>query len=167
MARVMANKRKLMVILVGNIGSGKSTLTKKLIKRGFVVVARDSFRYSLGAGEYLYDQQTEPVIWATEGYMIRALCMGGIKLVVDEVGITKHMRSRYLDIAKSTGYKVVIIELPRMSRNKCVARRMHNPHGQADQKLWEAVWDKFNAKYEAPTQDEGKIIHLSEEDVNG
>ncbi len=32
---------------------------------------------------------------------------------------------------------------------------MNNPHQQDDRKLWENIWDGFNAKYQSPTKKEG------------
>ncbi len=52
-------------------------------------------------------------------------------------------------------YTITIIEMPRYSKRKCVNRRMKDPHGTPDKKVWEDVWDEFNKLYEKPSKKEG------------
>ncbi len=79
-------------------------------------------------------------------------------------GCQKEIRRRYIDIAKIYEYTITVIEMPQYSKKKCVNRRMKNPHGQPNRKLWESVWNKFNNLYEKPTKKEGidKIIEVGE-----
>lgn len=81
-------------------------------------------------------------------------------LLIDEVGINKSMRKRYIDLAKEYNYTLTVVELPNLTKRKAVNRRMKDPHGQFDRKLWEGVWDKFDNLYERPSKKEGidKII---------
>jgi hypothetical protein len=74
------------------------------------------------------------------------------------------MRKRYIDLADSFDYKVICYLLPKLNKKDSVDRRMTNPHGQADRKLWEMVWDKFDKIYEKPTLKEGfsKIVKVKE-----
>jgi len=37
--------KKELIILVGNIGTGKTTESKKLAKKGYIIISRDAFRY--------------------------------------------------------------------------------------------------------------------------
>lgn len=53
---------KKLIILIGNIGCGKSTLAKKLVKKGYCIISRDSFRYMIGAGNYIFDLKYEPAV---------------------------------------------------------------------------------------------------------
>ena len=151
-----------MVLLVGNIGSGKTTLIKKIIKKGFshIVISRDDLRYMIGAGRYRFDVNLEKAIWASELDILKRFMILQQNIIVDEVGITKLIRKRYIDLANYWGYNIIVIEMPQYSKRKCVNRRMKNPHGQPDRKIWEQVWDKFNAVYESPSKKEGinKII---------
>jgi predicted kinase len=153
------------ILLVGNIGSGKSTLIRKIINKEFshVVISRDDLRYMIGAGKYRFDLNLEPAIWNSELKIIESFMDFGDtapNLIIDEVGINKKMRKRYIDLAKKRGYTITVIEMPRYSKRKCVNRRMKDPHGQFDRKLWESVWEKFNKLYEKPSKKEGinKII---------
>ncbi len=154
-------------ILIGNIGSGKTTLVKKYQKEGYVVISRDSLRYGIGNGKYIFNYDYEPIIWNTEEYMFRKFIDLGVNIVIDEVGLTKAMRRRYIGYClncSSLGYKITAIVLPRLSMKESVDRRMQDPHGQYDRKLWEGVWTKFNKIYEKPSKNEGldEVIFLKE-----
>ena len=152
-------KRPEVVILTGNIGTGKSTLTKKYAKKGYIVIARDLLRYAIGNGKYIFNPKYEPALWRTEYQMLIAFLDTGANIIIDEVGISKSMRFRYLAIIYPE-YKITCIEMPRLSKKVAVNRRMKNPHQQADRKLWESIWDKFDKLYEKPTKEEcfDKII---------
>jgi predicted kinase len=156
-----------LIILIGNIGSGKSTYCKKYQEQGCVIIARDQLRYGIGNGKYVFNYDYEPIIWDVEHHMFRRFLDLGVDIVIDEVGISKKMRERYIPYAKALGYKIIALELPRFSMEEAVARRMTNPHGQDDANLWKQVWTKFDNQYEAPTKEEGfdEIIRLEKETV--
>lgn len=153
---------KKVIILVANIGCGKSTLTDKYQKQGYLIIARDQLRYSIGGGKYVFNPLLEPVIWATELYMYRKFLKLGVNIVIDEVGINKKMRNRYIKEAKKYKYEVECIELQKLTMKEAVDRRMRNPHQQPDRDLWENVWKKFDSIYQPPTLKEGfnKITNL-------
>jgi len=152
------------VILVGNIGSGKTTLINKILKKGFshVVISRDDLRYMIGAGRYRFDRRIEPIIWKSEEDLVKNFMIAKENIIVDEVGISKLLRKRYIKLAKKFGYTITVIEMPKYSKRVCVNRRMKNPHQQDDKKLWESIWEKFDNWYEKPTKKEGinKIIRI-------
>lgn len=154
--------KKEVLILVGNIGAGKSTLVKKYVDKGHIVISRDSLRYGIGGGKYIFNTDYESVIWATELTLFEEFLTRGVNIIVDEVGINISMRARYIEVAKAFGYKVKCIVLPKLSKEESVNRRMKDPHGTSDRKIWEGVWEKFDNMYEEPSLDEGfnKIIKL-------
>ena len=154
-----------LVILVGNIGSGKSTLCKRYIKKGFVVISRDSLRYMIGAGEYIFDLKYEPAIHAANLAILESFLAWGHNVVMDEVNVSRKLRSAYISIARgmiSHEYKITGIVLPRLSKEVSVQRRLQSPHGNFPRSTWEQVWENFNRMYESPTKSEGfdKIIRL-------
>jgi tRNA uridine 5-carbamoylmethylation protein Kti12 len=87
----------------------------------------------------------------------------GCDIVVDEVNVSKQYRQKYISEAKAKGYTVTAIVLPRLPKEEAVNRRMSNPHDSNTREHWEDVWDKFEAKYEMPTEEEGfdKVIDFS------
>lgn len=164
----MSTKSKNLIILIGNIGSGKSTYTKKYQKKGYVVIARDQLRYAIGGGQYVYKRKYESIIWEADFYMFANFLDMGVDIVLDEININKKMRMQYIVYAKEKGYKITAIEMPKFSKTESVARRMTNPHGQPNKKLWNSVWSKFDKMYEKPTKQEGihKIIKVKKYEVS-
>ena len=80
----MKNKKEI-IVMVGNIGSGKSTFIKKYVDKGYVVVCRDSFRYMIGGGQYIFNLDLEPAIFAIETDALINFMASGVNIVVDEV----------------------------------------------------------------------------------
>lgn len=152
------------LILVGNIGTGKSTFARKCVKKGYVIIARDSLRYAIGAGKYIFDTTLEPAIFQTELEMLYNFLQLGVNIVVDEVGLTIPLRERYLKMIRGVfpHYKIIAVEFPKYSMKVAVSRRMKDPHGQPNRKLWEEIWSRFNEGYQIPTKEEGfdKIIKI-------
>ena len=147
--------KKELVILVGNIGCGKSTLAAEYISSGYVAIARDYLRYAIGEGKYIFNRNYEHIIWKTEQFMLKRFMELGVNIVVDEVGVSKKLRKGYLKLAKIFNYKTIALVLPQLSMEEAVDRRMKNPHGQYDRNLWEDVWKGFNSIYQEPKIEEG------------
>jgi len=146
---------KELIILVANIGGGKSTITKKYQKNGYIVISRDTLRYAIGGGNYIFNYDHESIIFRTEFYMLEAFMEIGANIVVDEVNINKLMRLRYINLAKDYGYKVKCHLLPKLTMKESVNRRIKCPHGDYTRKVWENIWKNFNNQYEKPTLSEG------------
>lgn len=155
------NKKEI-IIMVGNIGSGKSTLAKKYVKKGYSVISRDAFRYMIGAGKYIFDIKLEPIIKKSTQLMLKTFMKNEIPIVYDETNVSKKLRASTIKIAKKYNYKITVIELPSLSKKISVNRRMKNPHGNYDRKIWNMVWNNFNNIYESPSKKEGidKVIKL-------
>lgn len=149
---------KKLIVMVGNIGSGKSTLAKTYIKKGYIIVARDALRYSIGGGNYIFNPKLEPAIWNTEIAMIESFMKTNVNIVIDEVGITRAVRISYMNLAKKYSYHTTALVLPKLTMKESVDRRLKNPHGQSNRKLWEGVWRKFDSKYQSLTYDEGFCV---------
>jgi predicted kinase len=149
-----------LVLIIGNIGTGKTTLAKKYQKKGYIVISKDGLRYCIGAGNYIYNYKYEPVIWEIEDCMLGAFMELGVNIVVDSICVSKRMRKRYIDIAQYNNYKVKCHVLPRLSMKEAVDRRMQDPHQQNDRNVWKRVWRRFDKVYEEPKIFEGinKII---------
>ncbi len=148
-------ERPVLIIMVGNIGAGKSTLTKALREKGFYVVSRDGIRYSLGAGQYVWSEETEPAVFVAEMSLFETLVEKKLNIVLDEINVSKEMRRRYISYASLFDYEIQCIVLPRISKEESVKRRCGDNHGQATKELWESVWVRFDNMYQEPTEDEG------------
>lgn len=146
---------KICVVLIGNIGSGKSTFTSALVAMDYIAIARDRVRYSIGGGSYLFNPAYEPAVHKINMYTFRQFLTLEKNLVIDETNVNVSMRADYILDAKNRGYKVVAIEFPRYSKEVSVTRRMSHNHGTGDAAMWGMVWDRFNNRYKSPTKQEG------------
>lgn len=146
---------KEIVVMVGNIGAGKSTYAKELKNKGYVVLCRDSLRYAIGAGDYTWKLEYEPVIFSAERHMLRQFCKLGVNIVIDEVGVSKRMRKKYIQIGKEYGYDLTAIVMPRYDIDFSVKRRLQDPHGHFSKETWEEIWTRFDLVYSEPTKKEG------------
>lgn len=153
---------KNLVLLIGNIGSGKTTYAKKLYEEGYVIVSKDAIRYMLGAGNYLWNLNLESSVHLSEIDTLINFLRTGVNIVVDDCTVSKRLRRRVIQLAKGSNYTITAMVLPRITREESVNRRMNNPHGQFDRTLWESVFDRFEEAFQEPSEEEGidKIITL-------
>ena len=152
-----------LIVLVWNIGCGKTTTARKYIDEGYVAIARDYLRYAIGEGQYIFNVDYESIIWRTERFMLRQFLELGVDVIVDEVGVSKKFRKMYLKYGKEYGYTIKAVVMPRLSMKESVDRRMNDPHGQFNRGLWEEVWTKFDKQYQVPDLQEGfnEVITLT------
>ncbi len=152
-----------LIILVGNIGSGKSTLSKKLAKAGYIIICRDALRYMVGAGEYIFDILIEPMISLSTLDILKRAIDRSLNIVIDECNMSAQCRESYINIAKEHDeYKLRCIQLPILSKKESVARRIQASHGNTPKRTWSRVWSMFNRVHQEPTLAEGfhEIIKL-------
>lgn len=144
-------------VMVGNIGSGKSTYVKKFLQShpDVICISRDAFRYMIGGGNYVYNEALEPYIFLLEEQAIWFALKEGLDVIVDEVGMSKKHRLNYIDSADCHGYNITALIMPELTKDICVERRLTNSDRDTPKKVWEEVWDKFNNEYEEPTTEEG------------
>jgi predicted kinase len=144
-----------MIVLVGNIGSGKSFYSKKLVKEGYRIVSRDSLRSMINAGDYVFDRDKEPIVHEMTVRCVYALLSQFENIVIDETNVSKKMRSKYIEMAKKWDYELEAHVLPMISKEESIQRRMNDNHGDNSKETWEEVWDRFDNRYCEPTIEEG------------
>lgn len=161
----MSSEKRQLIILIGNIGSGKSTLCQKYSEKGFQIVCRDTLRSMLGGlNGYVFSPETEKAIDSACVKLIdRILSARKSNLVIDETNMTKKTRQRYIRLAKFYGYEAVAHETFSFTRAECVANRTKDALRGYTPELWGEVWDKFNKSYEVPTFDEGFDMLIKED----
>jgi len=149
------NDKPILYILTGNIGSGKTTQAKKYRDRGCVILSRDSFRYALGGGKYLFDYDIEPIIQEIVQVSFMELLELKVDILIDELNTTIKTRKEYIKLAKKHKYNIIGVIMPSLNKEESVKRRMTNNHGDTSEQTWELVWDRFNRKFQPPTLKEG------------
>jgi predicted kinase len=146
-----------MIILTGNVGSGKSFLASKLAVWGAVVVNMDSIVKMVLGGRYdVYDPNKKDVYRRIEEEAIRAGIESGNEVVVDRTNMDRKTRSRYINIAKSCGSLVTCYDFGSGKGlfDKLIERRAKNQRNVTIRR-WEKIISHFSEIYEPPSEDEG------------
>ena len=161
---------KIIILLVGNIASGKTTSCKDYSRNlNARVVSKDDIRYSLGAGEYVFDLKCEKGVHASALVLTEELMKSEQNIIIDETNMDKKIRKPYLKLAKKYGYTPYATVFPRISQKKAVQRRLNNNHGTTDKKTWDGVFKRNKKRYQEPTNKEGfrYIVNLKKHRLLG
>jgi len=146
---------KKLIVLVGNIASGKTTYARTLVKKGFISVYRDGLRYSIGSGNYVFNKKIEPIIADLHLHCLKTFLSSGYNIVVDETNVTKALRARYITAGKKNKYKIECHILPTIPVKEAIKRRMKDNFGGYSVSTWRRIYHMFSDRYEAPVISEG------------
>jgi len=143
-----------MNLFIGNIGSGKSVLARKMAFYGNVIFNMDAFQQMVAGGEYgAYDVAKKDIYQEAENVTIRKALDVGLSVVIDRTNMDRKRRKRFIDIGKEYGAKIVAYHWG-IGDEKNVANRLKNPRGiPAEQ--WMSVFNYMKNSYEIPTLGEG------------
>lgn len=143
-----------LVILVGNIGSGKSTLVKQIYS-DCQIISRDEWRYKLGCGNYLFDYGVEIKINCLVNLELQVAMQLGNDIVIDEMNMAKKTRKHYINAAKEQNYRVMAVVFPDLGEEEHVRRRMESNHGYTTEQRWREVYRRNAQRFQMPTFEEG------------
>lgn len=150
-------------VFIGNIGSGKSILARKLAYQGSVVFNMDAFQQMIAGGEYgAYDVAKKDIYQEAENLTIRKALEAGLSVVVDRTNMDRKRRERFINIGKEFGARIAAYHWGPGNRyldgganlSPNIARRMKNPRG-IPKGQWQAVFDAMQRAYEPPSLEEG------------
>lgn len=131
---------KVCTLLVGPIGSGKSTYAKALEAKGYVRINQDE------QGKEGHLKKFKQTVEAMTS-----------NIVVDRMNFNQDQRSRYWSYAIPYGYKIKIVEF-KTPRNLChmraLRRENHPTIKKDDVKIVDKVLTFFYSNYEAPMEHE-------------
>jgi predicted kinase len=145
---------KEILILVGNIASGKSTYCKELAKDGYVILSCDSLRYMIGANTYTFDISKEPILAQTILTMYKLFQELGYNIVIDETNMSQIRRAPFI-ANKLHGYKIKAIVFPPRTIDDSVKSRLLNNHGDTPACVWAEVWKRKKEQFQYPSYEEG------------
>ncbi len=155
-------------IMVGNVGSGKSTWIKKFLANcedeKWVVVSKDAIRWMLGGGDkYLFDPDClEKFIDAQTKEMIRSLIRNSVNVIVDETNEDVLSRRSILDLVPP-GVETTAVCMAFVPKEESLRRKSNvDANYGYGSKVWCDVWDKKKAQSTEPTTDEGfdKLLYI-------
>lgn len=137
-----------LILLVGNVASGKSTFAGGYISRNSVVLSSDSFRAVIGSGEE--DQTVSKEVfqvlrWNAEYFLKNSI----YPVIVDATNKTEKDRKPFIDIAKKWGATVVCYYFD-VPVDKCIERNRLRSRIVPDD-----IIIKFQEKLQIPSIYEG------------
>lgn len=159
-----------LIIMVGNIASGKSTYIEKFLveqdeqDKQYLVVSKDAIRRMFGGGGYLFDEKLESLVHDCIIEIIRNLMYAKANIIIDETNMRIATRLPFIKLADSFFYDKIALIVPEVSLEESLKRRC----GDADsawgysKEVWAEVWNRKKNNYEEPTEEEGfnKIIRI-------
>lgn len=133
-------REKELILLLGPIGAGKTTLAKQLENGSAIRISQDE----MGKKNYL-------------GNFHQAISDGVPRIIVDRMNFNYEQRKRFIGPARENGYAVTIIEL-QTPREVCLERvvaRQDHPTVEADNpELANKILDFYYKEYEKPLTEE-------------
>lgn len=141
-----------LVLLVGNVGCGKSFLAKRLAKRGAIVVNNDNL-LQMYHGEYTYDSDLREFYHEVEDVTIKQALKSGRSVVIDRTNIDEKSRKRFIDIGHIHGVKITSFDFG-PGQDMQLQRRLNDPKGQTID-TWRSVYNMMHMKYKKPSSEEG------------
>lgn len=150
-------------ILVGNIGSGKSLIAKKLANKGSFVVSMDAIQQMASGGEYgSYDYKRKDIYQRIEEEGIEQSLRHGISVCVDRTNMDAKRRKRFIDIGKKHTDNIVCYDFGKGNQGGLERRYRDNRIVPYD--TWHDVYCFMEKSYEKPSLSEGfnEILYLPE-----
>jgi len=141
--------------MIGNIGSGKSTIARKLaIRDNNVVFNMDAFQEMVAGGEYgCYDPAKKDIYWEAENATIRKALECELSICIDRTNMDRKRRQRFIQIGNEYGAKIVAYNFGCGSPMN-LDNRMKSPRG-VPKSVWETVLLQMQKSYEPPLLEEG------------
>lgn len=125
-------------VLVGMIGTGKTTYAKDRALEGAHVVCRDQLEEMFTAGTKKYHSPTW-LIHATEEKIVELSAYNQRSIVIDRTNLNRKTRKRWLQIASRFQTDIIAVVFPPEFPWVCAKRRFdHDPRGVSLEK-WEEV----------------------------
>jgi predicted kinase len=143
-------------VLVGMVGSGKSTYTSKRARGGAIILNDDSLVQSLHGGNYkLYDQKLKALY---KSLTMAAACQAvaiGRDIVVDATNLTRKTRARWVGLAHMLDQQVICTTFKVETHEIHAKRRAdHDGRGYNYDHWLEIIKSHFN-NYDPPSNSEG------------
>lgn len=150
-------------ILGGLPGSGKSTTCQRLkALENCFPVSSDSIRLALNAGFYPRGEdylRLEPVVWKLVNVALEGLLGLNVPVAIDATNLNRQQRARWVDLARTVGWKGEIILLWHTSDFDSPGRWIHE-RGHTEEEFL-AIRQRLSATLEEPTESEGfRILRI-------
>lgn len=153
--------RPIMFILSGSIGTGKSTLTRKLVNiYNATVINKDSLLQSISGDVYgKYDSNKIELYDKAEETIVRTALEMKQCVVIDRLNYNKAERKKFIDIAKEFSVPIIAYDFGK-GTEETLARRKKNSRG-VPAIVWDELYKLVQENYETPSVEEGILKVLT------
>ena len=139
------------------IGCGKSTLSAKYAKDGYLVLNDDSIVNAVHGNNYLLYNKKHKSLYKHIGNTIFAFAAAtNTNLIIDRTNLSKETRARYLSMAREFGMtaKCILFE-PTKTPEEYALKRFNSDSRGATLETWNKVAKEHISQYTKPTVEEG------------
>ena len=145
-----------MEILVGMIGSGKSTYCRSRAAAGAVIVDLDAIVSMIHGGDYTAYTKANKVIYKSAELAVAhtAFAMGN-DVIIDRTGITRSQRAKYIAIAKSLDILIQITHFKIETPEIHAKRRAEGDSRGVSYERWLEIAEHHFEVYDKPDESEG------------
>lgn len=143
-------------LLVGNIGSGKSTFVRDFVDKKVLVVNDDAIVDACHGGiNRLYQEENKPLYKSIENMIIAWGVDKDYDILIDRPNMTKKSRKRYIGIAHSLDVSIKAVVFPLDKSTVHAMRRFNSDPRGYSYASWLEVAERNREAYEVPTVEEG------------
>lgn len=148
-----------LIILVGNIGLGKSTFARKLADEGAMVVNLDSIVTMLHGGNYKgYREDWKEVYKGAQIDIMQQAVISSLDIIIDNTNMKRKGRVRLISkfcqcVGGFTEKKIICYDFG-SGTEEGLDRRMGTPYGH-EPEYWKDVYKLKKEQYERPSLEEG------------
>lgn len=144
-------------MLVGVIGSGKSTYCKQKAKEGWITINDDAIVTMLHQDYLGYNLKLKNLYRSIKLSVIEEILAAGQNLIIDSTNLTKKKRKQYIDfIRRHCGYlDIKAICFPIETAEIHAKRRFESDNRGHTYEKWLAVANEQIKMYEKPEKEEG------------
>jgi predicted kinase len=147
---------KRIILLVGVPASGKSTLARKLVERGYQCVCADTIRAELYGNEI---EQGEPAkVFEIFFQRLENLLKDGADIVVDNTNLKEQYRKEITDRAQKFGYEDIQLWILDVPLSVCIERNT-NRERRIENDILTNMYNQFS-RNGRPKRTEGKIVMI-------
>lgn len=141
--------------MVGNVGCGKSTLTKEYAEKGHKVFNGDAITMMIGAGIYKYHVQDIPLIAKMRELFIYHCLSNGFSFVIDSTNMSLKQRSRIILMVKQRPcFTTTIIDFGPGTEG--ALQRRIDQSGNCEK--WDKVYEALKSQYQRPEETEANVV---------